>query len=157
MSPLHSWIVTLQCRQLIWTNTCRVSVCVCSSWGDGAEYPFVPGIEAYTHWINCHTLLHHLSRSVCVSLCVSVCGVNLSYCKEVLPQVDVPRLFFQREEERGGRREKRLGCGCSGNDGFAFKLVFTDSVQSHTNTDIWGMKTHSHANVFPQSHTEWKS
>lgn len=50
-----------------------------------------------------------------------------------------------REREKARRREKkRLGCGCSGNDRFAFKLVFTDSAWSiHTQTQAYGVWKHT--------------
>lgn len=69
------------------------------------------------------------------------------WCKSsvLLAEADVLRLHFQRA---GRREKKRLGCGSPGNNWFAFKLVFTDSAKSiHTQTDMWCMKTHGHANA----------
>lgn len=88
-----------------------------------------------------HTPTTTTSAAVLVSVTDVCLCVNLSCCW--LKLVCWGSTFTERRRE-----EKRLGCGCSGNDRFAFKLVFTDSAQSiHTQTDTWCMKTCSHANA----------
>lgn len=66
----------------------------------------------------------------CTVVCDSVCGgVDVH---QVLAEVSGWGSSFRAR----GRREKRLGCGRSGKDRFAFKLVFYwfSSESSHTST-----------------------